>query len=52
MDATQEYVSQELVFKHMKRCAKAVGASGKRASVPVVSAWELPGARRSLDNGE
>lgn len=52
MDATQEYVLQELVFKHVRRCARAVGASGKRASVPVVSAWESPGARRSLDNGE
>jgi predicted acylesterase/phospholipase RssA len=52
VDATQEYVMQELVFKYVRRCARAVGASGKRASVPVVSAWEVPGARRSLDNGE
>lgn len=51
VDVTQEYVMQELVFKHLRRCARAVGASGKRAFVPVVSAWELPGARRSLDNG-
>lgn len=52
MDATQEYVMQELVFKHLRRCARAVGASGKRAFVTVVSTWELPEARRSLDNGE
>jgi len=43
---------QELVFKHLRRCARAVGASGKRAFVTVVSTWELPEARRSLDNGE
>lgn len=58
VDATQEYLTQELVFKQIRRCAKTLSASGKRnvsvhACVPsAVSAWELPGARRSLDNGK
>lgn len=51
--ATQDYISQELVHKYIRKCARSLGTrQGYQFSTPAPlpstkSAWELPGAMRS-----